>query len=166
MAARAKKGNATYAPTSVVRSVLDASGRWEDIETFEDATVRDNGDGGGMLRTPQAMLRAYSNDPDFFGDEDYQAGNGIYVQTVAEAKRFAKYYESKKVEQFVMDCDSDIALKRLMATVVSKHSYGHASEEWIVLTSYNKAEDEWDGWGYGNEGLRYERWYVHLRGED
>jgi len=162
---RLKQGNATFAPTVVYRYILGEDGDWNLIETFEDATVRDNGD-AGVLRLPQAMLRAYSNDPDFFGDEDYQDDNGIYVQTKKEAEQYARYYDSKKVQQYVMDCDGDIALKRIMATVVGKYSWGHASEDWTVLTVYNKEDDEWDGWGFGNEPLRFEKWSVRLRKED
>jgi hypothetical protein len=148
----------------VTRYALEGR-EWKQVEKYEDAIVRDQGE-GGFLRVPQAMLRAYSNDPNFFGDEDYQQGNGIHVQTKAEAKRFAAYYEADEVQQYVMDCDGDIALKRIMATVLSKHSYGGGSEEWIVIVE--KGDDnEWDGFGYLNDNppLRYERWYVKLRKE-
>lgn len=157
---RLTMGNATYAPSSVTRSILTHEG-WKELETYEDATVRDNGE-GGILRAPQAMLRAYSNDVNFYGDEDYQRGNGIHVQTKTEAKQFARYYESKEVQQYVMDCDGDIALKRVMGTVISKHDFGHFAQEWIVVVGYDKHDDDWDGFG-GMDALRYERWYVRLR---
>jgi len=156
------KGDATYSPSIVLRYSAGKGGNWDLIEEFEDATVRDNGS-DAWLRVPQAMLRAYSNDPDFFGDEDYQAGNGIHVQNDAQAKRHAEYFETGNVMHFVMDCDNDIALKRIMGTVISKFSFGHGVEDWIVLTQYNEDDDEWNGWGGLNEPLRYEKWSVRLR---
>jgi hypothetical protein len=105
------------------------------------------------------MLRAYSNDPDFFGDEDYQAGQrNPRPDCVAEAREVRHLLRSsKKVQQYVMDCDSDIALKRIRATVVARHSYGHGSEEWIVRHVLRQAGRRMGRMGmWSRDGLRYE----------
>lgn len=111
-----------------------------EMGTYTDATVQSLGE-DHFLHAPNAMLRAYANDPDFFGDEDYQRGNGIRV--------------SKRKDTwpgYVIDCDGDIALKRTVGIVLGHDSFGHGSERWVVLV---RDKDEHDS-------LHIERWDVSL----
>lgn len=142
-------GTQTYASTKVSRYLLDEQNNWVLVETFTDATVRDQGQ-GGLLRAEQAMLRAYSNDPDFFGDEKYQRGNGIYVVNAKQAKN---YFNDPDMEGWVMDCDGDIALKRIMMdAVVSRYNFGHGHMEYVGVVG----ED--DGWDLRK--IHLEKWVL------
>lgn len=158
MAAK-KLGSKRYSPTKVTRSVLSATeyGRFEPVASYDDATVRDNGE-NGILGAPQVMLRAYSNDPEFYGDEDYLSGNGIGVVT------------SGRDKGWVMDCDSDVALERIMMTVLSTHNHGHSQIEYTGIVNFSKETTwgngtreikEWDGFG-DNRTVRIERWVINL----
>lgn len=148
-----KMGNRRYSPTQVKRYVLTNGVQWELAETFEDATVRDNGE-SGFLRVPQAMLRAYSNDVAKYDSHD---------EHFVCIGQHAEYY-GKSSEGFVLDCDGDIALYRILGNVLSKHSYGHCAEEWVVQVSAEPDDDgnlEYNGWGDDNV-MRVERWIVGL----
>lgn len=159
MSASTKKlGTQTYSAFTVTRS---HTATHEEIEKYDDATVRDQGENRLYGGAPAAMLRAYSNDPDFFGDEDYQRGNGIHVLSPSAAKR----YNSPDMAGFVIDCDFDIALRRVEGIVLNKFSYGHGTDDWTMLVGYDKDDDEW-GRGYRADNWRIETWRVELRKEE
>lgn len=162
------KGNAEYCKTKVVRQILNparykerGAPQWLTVAEYNDALVRDQGE-SGELRAPQVMLRAYTNDPNEFWDEEYQNGNGIYVQTKKEAAEFARYYEDPKVQQYVMDCDGDIALLRISGYLLNRHNFGSGHELLTVLVSYEAEKKEWNGWG-SDQRLRPEQWSVSLK---
>lgn len=105
------------------------------------------------------MIRAYSNDVNFYGDEEYQSGNGIGVWTQEQADE----YDYGFVVGAVYDCDGDLALKRILMTVLSKHNHGHGH---IVYTGLVSEEDgEYTGWG-GFQNPRMERWTAYIPEEE
>lgn len=163
-----KVGNAEYTKTKVTRQILNPdryrernAPQWLTVAEYGDALVRDQGE-SGELRMPQVMLRAYTNDPDEFWDEEYQAGNGIHIQTKQEAKEFATYYDDPKVQQYVMDCDGDIAIQRVMGYLLKRISYGGGREDLLVLVSHEAEKDEWNGWG-SDRNVRIEQWSIRLK---
>lgn len=175
-----KVGNAEYTKTKVTRQILNParySSRtepyWITKAEYGDALVRDQGAESGALRLPEVMLRAYTNDPDEFWDEEYQQGNGIHVQTKQEAKEFAAYYEDPKIQQYVMDCDNDIALQRVMGYLLKRSNYGGGREDLLVLVSFEdkgpwgsgtREVNEWTGFG-DDANVRIEQWSIRLKDE-
>ena len=161
-----------YSPQKVYRFVMHAGDAPELVATYDDATVRDQGK-DGWLSAPQAMLRAYSNDPEFFGSEDYRLGNGIGTWTQEDQVEYVKGNPSGKNDftvGVVYDCDSDLALKRIMMNVViSTYNFGHGSFEYIGFVSKSddpdRRGDEYDGWGYKGDH-RVEKWRVVVASEE
>lgn len=139
-------GNGRYSPTLVRRYVDDTL-----VCEYPDATVRDQGE-SGRLRLPQAMLRAYSNDVSVNNEHD--------EHFVCIRPDHVKHY-GEGFKGFVLDCDGDIALERILGVVLSKHSFGHGHERWSVLVSQND-DGGWDGWGSDSDPQRIERWEVSI----
>lgn len=125
-----------YSPTSVSVYALN-KWNWEKVVDYDDATVADIGN-DGYLNAPQATLRAYSSDPGFFGDQEYQDGNGIHIGK----------------DGMVYDCDMGLALNRTTGIVLSSSSWGHGSADYFVLI----IED--------NGKMRVEKWMVYIRDEN
>lgn len=163
-----------YSPQQVDRYVVNVGAVDELVARYLDATVRDQGT-GNWLQAPQAMLRAYSNDPEFYGDEEYRQGNCIKVWTqeaqdkyTDPSNKYAGRADTYSVGA-VYDCDGDLALKRIMMNVVvSTHNYGHGSMDYVGFV--NKADnpdrkgEEYDGLGFSNSEFRIERWRLYYRG--
>lgn len=153
--AETKHGTRRYSPTRVTRQVFDPKTyQWATGENYGDATVQDLGS-DGMLDSPRAMLRAYSNDPEWH--------NPHGEHFVCDDETVKHYGQS--LRGYVLDADGDVALYRVMGHMLSRHAFGHAHERYTVLVSYEPARDDWNGWG-NMEKLRIERWTVMLAEPD
>lgn len=147
----------TYSPTKVTRSLFDTESYfWKELETYMDATVRDNG-ADGFLKAPQAMLRAHPNtaklQKEWDEHDEWFMCEGDLV----------KHY-GKELEGYVLDCDGDVALLRIMGTVISHRSWGHGSEEFVVLVTDADEDGSWDGFGMArSDKMRFEQWVVRLK---
>lgn len=138
-----------YSPTQVKRRILGSGHQWIDLETYTDATVRDQGS-DGFLDAPTAMLRAYAPDVSFFGDPS---------EYMVVDEKLAQHYGDEMLGM-VIDVDGDIALRRILGIVLSKHSFGHGNERWTVLVG-RESDGEWNGWD-GMRELRPEQWWVEI----
>jgi hypothetical protein len=172
---RPQKAAFRYSPQKVTRYIAGKGASSDElICVYEDATVRDQGTGSNFLRANEAMLRAYSNDPEFFGDEDYREGNGISIWTAEDQARHLKGggHPDDFVVGAVYDCDSDLAIKRItMNVVISSFHYGHGAMEYVGFVSKSdypvRRGEEFDGFGYGDGDVyRIERWRVGIAAED
>lgn len=156
-----------YARTEVTRYVLNKKHRppWIEVEHFTDAKVQATGE-DGYTDAPQAMIRAYSPNVEFYGDEDYRNGNGIWVCDKEGTKHYGEDYVG-----LVLDCDGDLALRRILGTVLSHRSFGDGDDNYTVLTNRtperNRGDEkfEWDGWGWSDE-YRIEQWQVRFHKEE
>lgn len=161
-----KAGDKRYSPTVVVRSVCQ-DGLWVEIERYDDATIQDL-DRNYRLGSKQAMLRAYSPDPedDLYGGEEEREGAGVHLNT-------SSHY-GKDLKGYVLDCDGDIAVKRVvMNGVLSVSNWGHGSIEYVGVVDFEdvgawgsgtREVNEWTGFG-DLEQIRLEQWRVRLKAE-
>lgn len=160
-----KIGDKRYSPSSVVRSVYKDV-RWVEIERYDDATVQDL-DSDRRLGSKQAMLRAYSPDPEdtfVYGDEEEREGAGVHLNT-------SDHY-GKDLQGYVLDCDGDVAVKRIvMNAVIASYNYGHGSLEYTGIVGFEdvgawgsgtREVNEWTGFG-DLEQIRLEQWRVRLK---
>jgi len=156
-----------YSPTRVTRSVLK-NGRWEQIEEYDDATVQDI-DRERRLGSAQVMLRAYSPDPtneSVYGNEEEQLGAGVHLNT-------SNHY-GKEMKGYVLDCDGDIAVKRIvMNGVLAVDNQGHGAQTYTGIVSFEeigawgsgtREVKEWTGFGDLGQ-VRLEQWDVYLAGD-
>jgi hypothetical protein len=154
-----------YAPTTVRRSIY-SDGTWVEIESYDDATVQSVGQ-NHRLDAKEAMLRAYSPDPldeSVYGDEEEREGAGVHLNTSEHYGESAKGY--------VLDCDGDIAVKRIMMNaVLSVSDYGHGDLTYTGIVSFEdvgawgsgtREVNEWTGFG-GLEQIRLEQWSVRIK---
>lgn len=151
-----------YSPQYVIRYKLVGGHEWEEVARYDDATVRDQSGnnflGGGVK---EAMLRAYSSDLSFYGND---TENYIWTE---EMEAETKYKENWEIG-VAYDVDGDLALKRIMMNaVLGVSNYGHGDLEYIgfVARSDNEEQPTWDGWGNQND-MRMEKWRIYVRREE
>lgn len=147
-----KLGTQRYAPTHVERVTFDPETYgWVAVVDYPDAQIVSISD-DGVTRAPQVMLRAYSNDPDTYNTQEEIEGNGIHVAD----------------DGWVYDCDSDIAVERIVMIPIARREYGQVTEH-TGFVGYSKTGawgsgtrevEEWDG--FGHDAFRLERWYARF----
>jgi hypothetical protein len=155
-------GTFVYTNTMVYRYKMDDGHNWIQVEEYPDATVRDQGV-GNVLRVPEAMLRAYSNDPDM-GDHwgEHHLITQQYADQMIENYPGQRDYWQGVVGQ-VVDADTDLALQRVMMEVISFHNHGHGNMDYTGIVTgeidYDTNEVRYTGWGSYNN-MRIEKWSI------